>query len=157
MSVSCRVSVFVSTGLQAREALQNGEVPVGCLLVYRDQVVGKGRNEVNETKNVTPVFPSVTPAAGSDVSQTKVDIKVVCPCGCPGDPPRRDGGPGPAAGLVRPLRPGRERHLQADGALRHRGAVHHVRRSPAALQYPLQSPVCVCVTGLVCVCVCYWP
>lgn len=49
--------MFVSTGLQAREALQNGEVPVGCLLVYRDQVVGKGRNEVNETKNVTPVFP----------------------------------------------------------------------------------------------------
>lgn len=75
------MSVFVSTGLQAREALQNGEVPVGCLLVYRDQVVGKGRNEVNETKNVTPVFPSVTPAdaAGSDVSQMKVEIKVVCP------------------------------------------------------------------------------
>lgn len=37
----------------AREALQNGEVPVGCLLVHREQVVGRGRNEVNETKNAT--------------------------------------------------------------------------------------------------------
>ncbi|KAL6095513.1 adat2 [Pungitius sinensis] len=37
----------------ARDALQNREVPVGCLMVYGDQVVGKGRNEVNETKNAT--------------------------------------------------------------------------------------------------------
>ncbi|XP_032440877.1 tRNA-specific adenosine deaminase 2 isoform X3 [Xiphophorus hellerii] len=39
--------------MQAREALQGGEVPVGCLLVHRQEVVGKGRNEVNETKNAT--------------------------------------------------------------------------------------------------------
>uniref|UniRef100_A0A096LXR6 Adenosine deaminase tRNA specific 2 n=1 Tax=Poecilia formosa TaxID=48698 RepID=A0A096LXR6_POEFO len=38
---------------QAREALQSGEVPVGCLLVHGQEVVGKGRNEVNETKNAT--------------------------------------------------------------------------------------------------------
>lgn len=38
--------------LQARDALENGEVPVGCLMVYSDDVVGKGRNEVNQTKNV---------------------------------------------------------------------------------------------------------
>ncbi|XP_068454914.1 tRNA-specific adenosine deaminase 2 [Clinocottus analis] len=37
----------------AREALQNGEVPVGCLLVHNDEVIAKGRNEVNETKNAT--------------------------------------------------------------------------------------------------------
>ncbi|KAM6992853.1 tRNA-specific adenosine deaminase 2 isoform 2-T2 [Tautogolabrus adspersus] len=37
----------------AKDALENGEVPVGCLMVYNDQVVGKGRNEVNETKNAT--------------------------------------------------------------------------------------------------------
>nr|XP_040017068.1 tRNA-specific adenosine deaminase 2 [Gasterosteus aculeatus aculeatus] len=37
----------------AKDALQNGEVPVGCLMVYADEVVGKGRNEVNETKNAT--------------------------------------------------------------------------------------------------------
>ncbi|PWA28315.1 hypothetical protein CCH79_00019031 [Gambusia affinis] len=40
----------------AREALQGGEVPVGCLLVHRQEVVGKGRNEVNETKNVGNLF-----------------------------------------------------------------------------------------------------
>ncbi|NXE24997.1 ADAT2 deaminase, partial [Ardeotis kori] len=38
---------------QAKEALENGEVPVGCLLLYNGEVVGRGRNEVNETKNAT--------------------------------------------------------------------------------------------------------
>ncbi|KAM9798293.1 tRNA-specific adenosine deaminase 2 [Neosynchiropus ocellatus] len=37
----------------AREALQSGEVPVGCLMVYQDQVVGSGRNQVNASKNAT--------------------------------------------------------------------------------------------------------
>ncbi|NXF38758.1 ADAT2 deaminase, partial [Nyctibius bracteatus] len=38
---------------QAKEALEKGEVPVGCLLVYNGEVIGRGRNEVNETKNAT--------------------------------------------------------------------------------------------------------
>lgn len=37
----------------AKEALENGEVPVGCLMVYNNEVLGRGRNEVNETKNAT--------------------------------------------------------------------------------------------------------
>ncbi|KAJ8270679.1 hypothetical protein GJAV_G00117930 [Gymnothorax javanicus] len=37
----------------AKEALENGEVPVGCLMVYKNEVLGRGRNEVNETKNAT--------------------------------------------------------------------------------------------------------
>ncbi|XP_068087804.1 tRNA-specific adenosine deaminase 2 isoform X3 [Hyperolius riggenbachi] len=37
----------------AQDALDNGEVPVGCLMVYNNQIVGQGRNEVNETKNAT--------------------------------------------------------------------------------------------------------
>ncbi|XP_040285183.1 tRNA-specific adenosine deaminase 2 [Bufo bufo] len=37
----------------AQDALDNGEVPVGCLMVHDKQIVGKGRNEVNETKNAT--------------------------------------------------------------------------------------------------------
>ncbi|XP_044279323.1 tRNA-specific adenosine deaminase 2 isoform X1 [Varanus komodoensis] len=37
----------------AKEALEKGEVPVGCLMVYNNEVIGKGRNEVNETKNAT--------------------------------------------------------------------------------------------------------
>ncbi|XP_063078796.1 tRNA-specific adenosine deaminase 2 isoform X2 [Engraulis encrasicolus] len=44
----------------ATEALQNGEVPVGCLLVYRDNVLGKGRNEVNDTRNATRHAEMVT-------------------------------------------------------------------------------------------------
>ncbi|XP_029801295.1 tRNA-specific adenosine deaminase 2 isoform X1 [Suricata suricatta] len=37
----------------AKEALENTEVPVGCLMVYNNEIVGKGRNEVNQTKNAT--------------------------------------------------------------------------------------------------------
>ncbi|KAL8186590.1 UNVERIFIED_CONTAM: tRNA-specific adenosine deaminase 2 [Gekko kuhli] len=37
----------------AKEALGNGEVPVGCLMVYNNEIIGKGKNEVNETKNAT--------------------------------------------------------------------------------------------------------
>ncbi|XP_054553872.1 tRNA-specific adenosine deaminase 2 isoform X2 [Talpa occidentalis] len=37
----------------AKDALENTEVPVGCLMVYNNEVVGKGRNEVNQTKNAT--------------------------------------------------------------------------------------------------------
>ncbi|MBN3272264.1 ADAT2 deaminase, partial [Polyodon spathula] len=37
----------------AKDALENGEVPVGCLMVYNNEILGRGRNEVNETKNAT--------------------------------------------------------------------------------------------------------
>lgn len=38
----------------AEIALINGEVPVGCILVYNNkEIIGVGRNEVNETKNAT--------------------------------------------------------------------------------------------------------
>ena len=37
----------------AREALQAGEVPVGCILIYRGEIIATGRNTVNETKNAT--------------------------------------------------------------------------------------------------------
>ncbi|XP_075410562.1 tRNA-specific adenosine deaminase 2 [Tenrec ecaudatus] len=37
----------------AQDALDNLEVPVGCLMVYNDEIVGRGRNEVNQTKNAT--------------------------------------------------------------------------------------------------------
>ncbi|EGW02523.1 tRNA-specific adenosine deaminase 2 [Cricetulus griseus] len=40
----------------AKEALENTEVPVGCLMVYNNEVVGKGRNEVNQTKNCIPGY-----------------------------------------------------------------------------------------------------
>lgn len=37
----------------AREALDADEVPVGCVFVYGNEVVGYGRNCVNATKNAT--------------------------------------------------------------------------------------------------------
>ncbi|XP_022086811.1 tRNA-specific adenosine deaminase 2-like [Acanthaster planci] len=37
----------------AVSARDRGEVPVGCLLVYRDEVIATGNNRVNETRNAT--------------------------------------------------------------------------------------------------------
>lgn len=37
----------------ASEALEAGEVPVGCIFVYNSEIVGCGRNRVNETRNAT--------------------------------------------------------------------------------------------------------
>lgn len=51
-AVPCLWRVCLSVP-QAKEALEKGEVPVGCLLVYNGEVIGRGRNEVNETKNVS--------------------------------------------------------------------------------------------------------
>ena len=39
--------------LWAEEAVQAKEVPVGCVMVYKEEVIAGGRNEVNETKNAT--------------------------------------------------------------------------------------------------------
>ncbi len=38
---------------QASLALSQGEVPVGCVIVYNDKVIGEGCNEANRTKNAT--------------------------------------------------------------------------------------------------------
>lgn len=37
----------------AREALNIGEVPVGCVFVQNDVIIAQGRNTVNETHNAT--------------------------------------------------------------------------------------------------------
>ncbi|KAI4467056.1 cytosine deaminase family member [Holotrichia oblita] len=37
----------------ARDALRNQEVPVGCIFVYNNEIIAKGRNTVNETRNAT--------------------------------------------------------------------------------------------------------
>lgn len=36
----------------AEEAYRIGEVPVGCVFVYKGNVVASGRNNTNESKNV---------------------------------------------------------------------------------------------------------
>ncbi|KAK0058815.1 tRNA-specific adenosine deaminase 2 [Biomphalaria pfeifferi] len=37
----------------AEKSLNAQEVPVGCIIVYKDQIIADGGNEVNETKNAT--------------------------------------------------------------------------------------------------------
>ncbi|WAR01357.1 ADAT2-like protein [Mya arenaria] len=37
----------------AEDALINKEVPVGCIIVFENDIIATGRNEVNETKNAT--------------------------------------------------------------------------------------------------------
>lgn len=38
---------------EARLALSSGEVPVGCVFVYKGSIIARGGNEVNATKNAT--------------------------------------------------------------------------------------------------------
>lgn len=38
---------------EAKNSLRAGEVPVGCLFIYKDQVIASGSNTVNETHNAT--------------------------------------------------------------------------------------------------------
>ena len=49
--------MYPSTGMELayREALlayETGDVPIGCVIIYRDEVIGRGRNRRNELKNV---------------------------------------------------------------------------------------------------------
>ncbi|GIY22146.1 tRNA-specific adenosine deaminase 2 [Caerostris darwini] len=37
----------------AEEGLQAREVPVGCIMLYKSQVIASSRNTINETKNAT--------------------------------------------------------------------------------------------------------
>ncbi|XP_065207471.1 tRNA-specific adenosine deaminase 2 [Planococcus citri] len=37
----------------ANQALNIGEVPVGCIFLYNDRVIARGKNSVNETRNAT--------------------------------------------------------------------------------------------------------
>ncbi|KAL9645216.1 hypothetical protein ABK040_002417 [Willaertia magna] len=37
----------------AEKALMEGEVPVGCVIVYNGKIIGRGSNKTNETKNGT--------------------------------------------------------------------------------------------------------
>ncbi|XP_036171967.1 tRNA-specific adenosine deaminase 2 isoform X5 [Myotis myotis] len=108
------------TNAKAKEALENIEVPVGCLMVYNNEVVGKGRNEVNQTKNV-------------------------CYSTC------RNGGHRPGPSLVPGERPEPRGGVRAHGAVRHGGAVHHVRGCPPPHEYPWANvcslPVNVKVAG----------
>ncbi|XP_076234879.1 tRNA-specific adenosine deaminase 2 [Calliopsis andreniformis] len=38
---------------KANESLKAGEVPVGCLFVYNNEVIATGNNTVNDTRNAT--------------------------------------------------------------------------------------------------------
>ncbi|KAF3703185.1 tRNA-specific adenosine deaminase 2 [Channa argus] len=63
----------------AKDALESGEVPVGCLMVYNDEVVGKGRNEVNETKNATRHAELVSLDQLMDwCHRSNLDVRSVC-------------------------------------------------------------------------------
>lgn len=39
--------------LNAKEALERKEVPVGCVFIYNNKIIARGSNKVNETKNAT--------------------------------------------------------------------------------------------------------
>lgn len=37
----------------AQDAFKRGEIPVGCVFVYKNEVIARGSNQTNETKNAT--------------------------------------------------------------------------------------------------------
>lgn len=37
----------------AEESMQANEVPVGCILVFNGEIIGRGHNEVNKRRNST--------------------------------------------------------------------------------------------------------
>ena len=41
----------------AQEALDIGEVPVGCVFVYQEKIIAKGRNNTNASLNVFIINP----------------------------------------------------------------------------------------------------
>uniref|UniRef100_A0A1I7XXI8 CMP/dCMP-type deaminase domain-containing protein n=1 Tax=Steinernema glaseri TaxID=37863 RepID=A0A1I7XXI8_9BILA len=54
MSLEATSLAFLEEAFRlAEEALDSNEVPVGCVFVYRGEIVGRGRNDVNRTKNPT--------------------------------------------------------------------------------------------------------
>lgn len=48
------ISAWMDVALQkAEESLRAGEVPVGCLFIYNNEIIATGNNTVNETCNAT--------------------------------------------------------------------------------------------------------
>ena len=48
-----RICWYLFKRFVTRQAHIRGEVPVGCIFVYNDNIIATGSNEVNETKNAT--------------------------------------------------------------------------------------------------------
>ena len=67
----------------AVEALNAGEVPVGCVIVHGGEVIARGRNEVTETKNATrhaefvAVDQALAWASGRDPSKTREELYAI--------------------------------------------------------------------------------
>lgn len=36
---------------EASKAIESGEVPIGCVIVYKDEIIGRGHNLRNSKKN----------------------------------------------------------------------------------------------------------
>ncbi|KAI8051476.1 cytidine and deoxycytidylate deaminase zinc-binding domain-containing protein [Syncephalis plumigaleata] len=53
-SMDVTISAFMQEALAcAQEAYDNAEVPVGCVIVYNNEIIARGRNETNESLNAT--------------------------------------------------------------------------------------------------------
>ncbi len=58
MSSSVRIEYFMGLALEeAKKALMEGEVPVGCVYTSpeNDKLISAGHNETNASKNVSPL------------------------------------------------------------------------------------------------------
>jgi tRNA(Arg) A34 adenosine deaminase TadA len=49
---------ILSNSTKGEKALAEEEVPVGCVFVYKGQIIGSGHNETSKTRNVTSFLTS---------------------------------------------------------------------------------------------------
>ena len=51
---------------EASKAIESGEVPIGCVIVYKDEIIGRGHNLRNSKKNPLchPEISAINEAAG---------------------------------------------------------------------------------------------
>ncbi len=56
---------------QAEEALNKGEIPVGAILVYNNEIVAKAQNQVELLRDATAHAELILVSSASEYSQTK--------------------------------------------------------------------------------------
>lgn len=63
---------FMAKALQlAEQAYEEGEIPVGAIVVYNDQIVGKGYNQVERLKDPTAHAEMIAISAACDTLDNK--------------------------------------------------------------------------------------
>lgn len=77
--IMCNVELWMEKAFElANEALDVGEVPIGCVFVYDSKIIATGRNTVNETRTaINHAEMNCVDAAMSWCKENELDWKNV--------------------------------------------------------------------------------